>query len=331
MEFVNERLKPEIMGDYGQGRSDLQSGNEHAAFSGEHIVRTPGEPQPLNAAMSSHGGQSEGGTYSPASSGNQHFASESGNHSVSGGNHAAGSETGGQTLQGGSQTYRNESGSAPLTTRPQAAGSEISGYGNTEHRSVSGVTTPGSHARANGSEEPVTNNSSGRFSESGSNEIQRGGGNNTQHHNTEQQTGHSQLTSQKTGGNLESSGHQVRGSKVPGEDMQTAFQQNQSRLQEQAGQGFAPQEEMHRRVAEQRSANEQNINKSSGEIGKKQSTVQASSDMLKDESHNAQGKFNLERKEKEYDQSSSFNPFNELEPDKLKEQIETMKKTEGKR
>ncbi len=53
--------------------------------------------------------------------------------------------------------------------------------------------------------------------------------------------------------------------------------------------------------------------------------------MLKDESHNAQGKFNLERKEKEYDQSSSFNPFNELEPDKLKEQIETMKKTEGKR
>lgn len=291
MEFVNERLKPEIMGDYGQGRSDLQSGNEHAAFSGEHIVRTAGEPQPLNTAMSSHGGQSEGGTYSPASSSNQHFASESGNHSVSGGNHAAGSETGGQTLQGGSQTYRNESGSAPLTTGPQAAGSEISGYGNTEHRSVSGVTTPGSHARANGSEEPVTNNSSGRFSEAGSNEIQRGGGNNTQHHNTEQQTGHSQLTSQNTGGNLESSGHQVRGSKVPGEDMQTAFQQNQSRLQEQAGQGFAPQEEMQQRVAAQRSANEQNINKSSGEIGKKQSTVQASSDILKVEEYNAQSKF----------------------------------------
>ena len=39
MEFVNERLKPEIMGDYQQGRVDLRSGNEHAAFSGEHIVQ----------------------------------------------------------------------------------------------------------------------------------------------------------------------------------------------------------------------------------------------------------------------------------------------------
>ena len=73
--------------------------------------------------------------------------------------------------------------------------------------------------------------------------------------------------------------------------MQTAFQQNQSRLQEQAGQGFAPQEEMHQRVAAQRSANEQNINKSSGEIGKKQSTVQASSDILKEEHSNVQGQF----------------------------------------
>lgn len=39
MEFVNERLKPEIMGDYQQGRSDLSSGAEHEAFSGKHIVQ----------------------------------------------------------------------------------------------------------------------------------------------------------------------------------------------------------------------------------------------------------------------------------------------------
>ena len=39
MEFVNERLKPEIMGDYRQGRSDLETGNEHPAFSGAHIVQ----------------------------------------------------------------------------------------------------------------------------------------------------------------------------------------------------------------------------------------------------------------------------------------------------
>lgn len=324
MEFVNERLKPEIMGDYGQGRSDLQSGNEHAAFSGEHIVRTASEPQPLNAATSSQSGQSEGGTYSPASSGSQHFASESGNHSVNGGNHEAGSEAGGQPPQGGSQTYRNESGNVPLTAGSQTAGNEISGYGNTEHRSVSGVTTPGSHARANGSEEPVTNSPSGRFSESGSMETHRAGGKNMQHHHTEQ-TGHSHSAPQTPVNNVGGSGQQVRGGKVPGEDMQTAFQQNQSRLQEQAGQGFAPQEEMHQRVAAQRSANEQNINKSSVEIGKKQSTVQASSDMLKDENNSARGRFELGHKKEQYEQSNRLNPYNELDGDKLEAEIENLK------
>jgi len=54
MEFVNERLKPEIMGDYQQGRSDLSSGNEHAAFSGDHVVR----PSPVND--SSSGSNSQG-------------------------------------------------------------------------------------------------------------------------------------------------------------------------------------------------------------------------------------------------------------------------------
>ncbi|ELR8757010.1 conjugal transfer mating pair stabilization protein TraG [Escherichia coli] len=39
MEFVNERLKPEIMGDYQQGRSDLDAGREHPAFNDAHIVQ----------------------------------------------------------------------------------------------------------------------------------------------------------------------------------------------------------------------------------------------------------------------------------------------------
>ncbi|MGK3373066.1 conjugal transfer mating-pair stabilization protein TraG, partial [Citrobacter youngae] len=61
MEFVNERLKPEIMGDYHQGRSDLQSGAEHPAFSGAHIVHTP------SMSNGDSGGQvTAGGQYSPA-------------------------------------------------------------------------------------------------------------------------------------------------------------------------------------------------------------------------------------------------------------------------
>jgi conjugal transfer mating pair stabilization protein TraG len=70
MEFVNERLKPEITGDYQQGRADLSSGNEHVAFSGEHIVR----PSSVNSGsqrggdeshytVQSSGGGSQAGTH----------------------------------------------------------------------------------------------------------------------------------------------------------------------------------------------------------------------------------------------------------------------------
>ncbi|WP_204279927.1 hypothetical protein, partial [Serratia marcescens] len=58
MEFVNERIKPEIMGDYQQGRSDLASGQEHAAFSGEHIVQPAHGSQQVSASSGNDGGVS---------------------------------------------------------------------------------------------------------------------------------------------------------------------------------------------------------------------------------------------------------------------------------
>jgi conjugal transfer mating pair stabilization protein TraG len=58
MEFVNERLKPEIMGDYQQGRADLTSGNEHAAFSGEHIVQPAYGSQQVSGTSGNVGGVS---------------------------------------------------------------------------------------------------------------------------------------------------------------------------------------------------------------------------------------------------------------------------------
>lgn len=148
MEFVNERLKPEISGDYQQGRADLVNGTEHAAFGGGHIPQT---------------------------------------------------------------------------------GASGSGRG-IEH----------------------------------------------QPHNTGNQTSGA-----------------VAGSRVTDGAMQDAFSKNQSRIHEQSGQDSVPQNEIQRRVSEQRSENELNINKSAGEIDKKESTVQVSSDILKEGNANAQGKFAL--------------------------------------
>lgn len=202
MEFVNERLKPEIMGDYQQGRADLKGGSEHTDFSGEHTV---------NQSVS-------------------HIVEQQGNNG----------------------TMAN--------------------------------STQNRHEQANGV------------------------------------TSHSTLPSQSTHAEEGSGGHNLRGNRVPGDDMQNDFRANQNRLQEHS---FGEPNDLHQKVAEQRSANEQNINKSAGEIDKKQSTVQASSDILKGETHNAHSKFELGRKEAELDQT---NPLNLSKKDELDGQIKDLRK-----
>ncbi|HEY3591472.1 MAG TPA: conjugal transfer protein TraG, partial [Buttiauxella sp.] len=47
MEFVNERLKPEIMADYQQGRTDLSSGGQHEAFTSASAPE--GAPSPTSS------------------------------------------------------------------------------------------------------------------------------------------------------------------------------------------------------------------------------------------------------------------------------------------
>lgn len=103
MEFVNERLKPEIMGDYQQGRADLVSGNAHEPFSGAHIVpatsvasepgygstRTAGDSGYTvegNGGRTLHSnGQSAENNPSTVTSGGQHHLPERGTESDSSG------------------------------------------------------------------------------------------------------------------------------------------------------------------------------------------------------------------------------------------------------
>ena len=181
MEFVNERLKPEISGDYQQGRADLVNGSEHAAFGSGHIPQT------------------------------------------------------------------GASGS----------GRDI------EH----------------------------------------------QPHNTENRTSGA-----------------AAGSRVTDGAMQDAFSKNQSRIYEQSGQDTLPQKEIQRRVLEQRSENELNINKSAGEIGKNESTVQKTSGMLKEENSSATGNFIVGRQNAERDQTGEAKSLNELPPDKVNERVKALHK-----
>ena len=305
MEFVNERLKPEIMGDYQQGRSDLSSGAEHEAFSGKHIVQpsTVSREQDLDVNRPAGSGSSDvsssgspyeiqsGGTYQ----GNRQSTVEGIQRGAPAGHHNSETVTGeGNQLERASGTSQ-VSGASRVSEAGQGSGaSRVSDGGHRENHQVNSADDySGQYPQVNSSHRS-NNHVSG--AERGGNEV---------------------------GNNLSESAGGVLGGRVSGNEMQNAHKENQEKLQQQSGQNFGPQNEIQRRAAEQRSENERNINESASEIGKKQSTVQASSDILKGEDSSAQGKFQIGRKEAEIDQT---NPLNFSKQNELEEQLKELRR-----
>ena len=303
MEFVNERLKPEIMGDYQQGRSDLANGNEHAAFSGEHVV------QPANSIQQGSGPAGNDGVvrYSPVESGSYN-SNGTGNHHTDGASQVteyAGTYGGQVSSGGGSVSVRtggsasgshessllaqNQTDSENLAGQREISHNEVhSGYGRQEQSSQiqSGTHRSEQDSLSIKSSDHDTGRHSAERQRSGSSagmqqELRQSGtlreqGGATGHRN---EMSHSPATMN------------VEEQRVQGNAMQASFKENQAKLHEQSGQGFGPQNDIQRRVAEQRSENEHKINESSEEIEKKESTVQASSDILKGQHDNFKAQF----------------------------------------
>lgn len=334
MEFVNERLKPEIMGDYQQGRSDLANGNEHAAFSGEHVV------QPTHGSHQGSGpaGNDGGMRYSPVESGSYNSNSTD-NYRTDGTSQVTelAGNYGGQDSSGGENVSVRTDGSASGSHEPsllaqnQTENQNLAGQREISHNEVRSdygrqeqryEIQTGTHKSEQGSL-----STSASTPDTGKHSAER------QHSDSSagmQQELRQSGTLREPGG---AAGHEngmrhshatmnVEEQRVQGNAMQESFKENQAKLHEQSGQGFGPQNDVQRRVAEQRSENEHKINESSGEIVKKQSTVQASSDILKGEQAHTQSKFNLERKEYELDQT---NPLNFSEQDRLNGQIKELR------
>ncbi|WP_255800484.1 conjugal transfer mating-pair stabilization protein TraG [Enterobacter roggenkampii] len=341
MEFVNERLKPEIMGDYQQGRSDLTSGQEHAAFSGEHVV------QPANSIQQGSGpaGNDGGVRYSPVESGSYN-SNGTGNHHTDGASQVTeyAGTYGGQVSSGGGSVSVRTGGSASgshessLLAQNQTDSENLAGQREISHNEVRSDY---------GRQEQSSQIQSGTHrSEQDSLSI-KSSVHDTGRHSTERQRSDSSAGMQqelRQSGTLReqggATGHRnemshspatmnVEEQRVQGNAMQASFKENQAKLHEQSGQGFGPQNDIQRRVAEQRSENEHKINVSAGEIDKKQSTVQASSDILKGENLIGQGRFKLGRAEAELDQSSKLNPFNDLQPDELQQRVAELRKKTG--
>ncbi|PKA32755.1 conjugal transfer protein TraG [Cedecea lapagei] len=311
MEFVNERLKPEITGDYQQGRSDLSSGAEHEAFSGKHIVQpsTVSREQDMDVNRPTGSGSSDvsssgspyeiqsGGTYQ----GNRQSTVDGIQRGAPAGHHNSETVTGeGNLLEGTSGTSQVSGASRVSDAGQVSAASRVNDGGHRENHQVNSADDySGQYPQVNSSHRS-NNHISG--AERGGNEV---------------------------GNNLSESAGGVLGGRVSGNEMQNAHKENQEKLQQQSGQNFGPQNEIQRRAAEQRSENERNINESASEIGKKQSTVQASSDILKGEDSSAQGKFQRGRAEAELDQSSKLNPFNDLHQDEINNRLSELRKKAG--
>jgi conjugal transfer mating pair stabilization protein TraG len=322
MEFVNERLKPEISGDYQQARSDLASGTEHAAFSGEHIVHSGSGGQQDSGSVRND----DGVRYSSANSETERTAairsgSSSGNHQVTeesslpaGRGISTGQETTGSVHTESGQTYRGEQSTIAERRVVSQPGTSYRDE-NIPDSSVEYTRQDANHSGLSREHEAVTIQKTG----TGNNASSASGIEHGRHSAAAEHTGSagtSHRTFSHSGQELESQTIQhsgsrmtetgtpgaVDGNRVSGSTMQDAFEENQSKLHEQSGRSFEPQNDIQRRVAEQRSENEHKINESAGEIGKKQSTVQTSSDILKGESLNANSTFQIHRKEAEIDQ-----------------------------
>lgn len=259
MEFVNERLKPEITGDYQQGRSDLVTGSEHEPFSGKHIVHPAQSNQQMTGTADTQGS----GHYNTSESSEGVISASSGDSHLYGSNRLYGDQN--MPLRQDTSARANESSltdsghsysdGQTMRTAENHSGHTRNQYGGEEYRSA-----------------PVVNNHRGENHSVGSSEYAS---------ETEQVNKGINVTADRT----------AVGGRITGNDMSDSFKENQERLREQAGKTFEPQNDLKRRAAEQRSDNLHNINDSADEIDKKLSTVQTSSGILKDDQTNAQSKF----------------------------------------
>ncbi|EDF5197464.1 conjugal transfer mating pair stabilization protein TraG [Salmonella enterica] len=287
MEFVNERLKPEIAGDYQQGRSDLVTGSEHEPFSGKHIVHPAQSNQQMIGNSDTQGGM--------------HYSSSGSSEGVT------------STSSGDSHLYGDQNMPVRQDTSARATESSLadSGHSYSDGQTMRTAENHSDHTgNQYGGEEyrsaPVVKTHRGENHSVGSREYAS---------ETEQVGKAINITADRT----------AAGGRIIGNDMSDSFKENQEKLREQRGQVFESQNELKRRAAEQRSDIQNNINNSAGEIDKKQSTVQASSDIIKGESENIKSQF-LEGKRAEDLRQTALPILHSDEIEKHKQNIEELRK-----
>ena len=261
MEFVNERLKPEIMSDYQQGQADLRTGDSHEAFTSHTPSQSTAGDAPVSQGENREVRQSQESAIPSASQGNP---------------------LSGSYQHGGTSHYVVTSANQTQPDHQSQSGSTVHPVSNTER----GATSEG---RSGHTVHSVSATERGKGTDDRSGQ-QYDPSPVHGHDHSVAVTGHTSGQSQQ-GGEQEKT-HNVTGTEsLPGNKLKDEFKQNQEALKVQSGAGFKDQQDMADRVKAQRVWNEDEINNTSENIDKNRSTVRASSDTLKGEHEGAQSRF----------------------------------------
>ncbi|ELY4230336.1 conjugal transfer mating-pair stabilization protein TraG [Cronobacter sakazakii] len=304
VEFVEERLKPEIMGDYRQGRADLQGGGDHKAFGAGSAA---GSIEAITRTDSSAGSVSGSGSVSTVSGSGNSTAAWSG-----------------QTSSYGSETSYTGSGSRPGSVAANVTQNTGHGVNGTASTESEGAVSSVHHGQRNESQYGSrTGEAHDASAVTGAGRITNVGA-----HSHSGAAGSTGQTVTGGGGTLTRDGEvNVRGGNSAGQqEMLSDYQRNQDALRTQAEKGFGGDNEIAKRVAAERSANESKIHNSSEEIDKNKGTVRTSSDNMKGEADNVSSKFKIGRKEAELDQYNPVNPLNDIDKDKIQADLERLRK-----
>lgn len=315
VEFVRERLAPEITGDYQQGRQDLKTGDVHQPFT---------LPSGLSATDQAH----REPVYRPEA-----------------GQNLNGGEI--RTTQTGQGNYPYTPGVTPYSVSPaqpanvgegrygsasdgsrEVAGSYSGGH-NQDSRSLVVQQRPDGGERTGAN--PFHNHAETRQPwGQGSVQVHQPGDLPQKTHESVPQSGHPWSSSPEgVSVGVQNNGGLRPGNNLPGREIAEDYRTNKELVTAPINNTFPGQTALADKVAEERSANERNINNSSGEISKKESTVQRSSDILKREHDDAQSLYTEGRKLADVRQKNLPDIIHRDEQNEIQEKLEELRKKQG--
>ena len=318
VEFVRERLAPEITGDYQQGRQDLKTGDAHQPFtlpSGSSAT-DQAHREPVyhpEAGQNLNGGEIRA-TQTGSGQGNYPYTPGVTPYSVSPAQPIQGergryisASDGSREVDGPySDAHNHDSRSPIIPQRPDGV------------ETRTGVSPSHKHAETR---QPW---------QQGNIQGHQSGDLTVRTQESAPQSGRPWSSSPETGnGTVQHNGGMRLGNNLPGSEIGDDYRNNKELIKAPINNTFPGQTALAEKVAEERSANERNINNSSGEISKKESTVQRSSDILKGEHDNAQSLYTEGRKLADVRQKNLPDIIHRDEQNEIQEKLEELRKKQG--